>query len=117
MDDLKTMELLFIGKLEKGAVTKSSKMKSINERWFDQNVILYHFVSFCVILCHLHHCESFWVQTQWLRMTQNESIESNQSHQEEFAHLVSFCVILSQFDFSQTRPDSNSLKLSQNDSQ
>ena len=36
MEALKTIKLLFIGKLEKGAVTKSSKMKSINERWFDQ---------------------------------------------------------------------------------
>jgi len=36
MDALKTIELLFIGKLEKGAVTKSSEMKSINERWFNQ---------------------------------------------------------------------------------
>jgi hypothetical protein len=36
MEALKTIELLFIGKLEKGAVTKSSKVKSINERWFNQ---------------------------------------------------------------------------------
>ncbi|KAL7484617.1 hypothetical protein ACHAW6_010253 [Cyclotella cf. meneghiniana] len=37
---LKTNELLFIGKLEKRAVKKSSKVKSINERWFNQKTKL-----------------------------------------------------------------------------
>lgn len=33
---LKLIELLVLGKLEKGAVTKAAKVKSISERWFNQ---------------------------------------------------------------------------------
>ena len=34
---LKTLELLFLGILEKGSMSMSSKVQSISDRWFSQN--------------------------------------------------------------------------------